>query len=344
MTWMLRLSAFVGLTLCCACAPPAETPRSDPPSGVASYLDVRTPGEPQTGGVRMIPLKEGYRVWTKQFGRSPMKVLLLHGGPAVTHEYMEAFESFFPKASIEFFEYDQLGAYYSDQPDDESLWNVDRFVEEVEQVRTALGLDKDDFYLLGHSWGGILAMEYALKHQDHLKGLIIADMTADFDRYAAYNAKLRAELPKDVLDKLAAYESKGAYHDPAYEEMVFGNYYSQHILRLPEWPEPVTRSFKHINQKVYEYMQGPSEFVPGGILKGWSAWDRLGNIQVPTLTVGATYDTMNPADMEEMSKLVRHGRFLLCPNGSHMSMWDDQEVFMKGVIQFIEDVQGGKFP
>jgi proline iminopeptidase len=330
------------LTLLCACAPPAEAPRNESP--VVDYLDFRTPGEPQTGGVRMIPLKEGFHVWTKQFGNSPMKVLLLHGGPAATHEYMEAFESFFPKAKIEFFEYDQLGSDYSDQPDDMSLWNVDRFVEEVEQVRTALGLDKDNFYLLGHSWGGILAMEYALKHQDHLKGLIIADMTADFDRYAAYNAKLRAELPQDVLEKLAEYESKGAYHDPEYEQMVFNQYYAKHILRMPEWPEPVMRSFKHLNQKVYEYMQGPSEFVPGGILKGWTAWDGLKDLQVPTLTVGATYDTMNPKDMEEMSKLVQHGRFLLCPNGSHMSMWDDQEVFMKGVIRFIEDVQGGKFP
>jgi proline iminopeptidase len=344
MTQQLAVLALVlaGAASTCACVPRAETPKPDTTAG--SYLDFRTPGEPQTGGVRMIPLKEGFRVWTKQFGTSPMKVLLLHGGPAATHEYMEAFESFFPRAGIEFFEYDQLGAAYSDQPDDESLWNVDRFVEEVEQVRTALGLEQDDFYLLGHSWGGILAMEYALKHQDHLKGLIIADMTADFGRYAAYNAKLRAGLPKDVLDQLAEYESRGAYHDPKYEELVFSQYYSKHILRMPEWPDPVERAFKHLNQKVYEYMQGPSEFVPGGILKGWSAWDRLDQIRVPTLTVGATYDTMDPADMEEMSKRVQHGRFLLCPNGSHMSMWDDQEVFMKGVIQFIEDVQGGKFP
>jgi proline iminopeptidase len=292
----------------------------------------------------MIQLQEGYRVWTKRFGNAPIKVLLLHGGPAATHEYMECFESFFPQAGIEFYEYDQLGSYYSDQPQDQSLWKTERFVEEVEQVRKALGLDKDNFYLLGNSWGGLLAMEYALKYQDNLKGLIVANMTADFGKYAAYNAKLRAELPADVLAKLGEYESKGAYTDPAYQEMVVREYYGRHICTLPEWPEPAARSFKHINQSVYAYMQGPSEFVPGGILKGWSVWDRLGDIRVPTLMVGAAHDTMNPAEMEEMSRLVQKGRYLFCPNGSHLAMWDDQEVFMNGVIGFIQDVHEGRFP
>jgi proline iminopeptidase len=190
-----------------------------------SYVDFRTPGDYQAGGGRMVELQEGYRVWTKRFGNSPMKVLLLHGGPALTHEYMECFESFFPKAGIEFYEYDQLGSYYSDQPQDQSLWTLERFVEEVEQVRKTLGLGKDDFYLLGNSWGGLLAMEYALKYQEHLKGLIIANMTGDFARYAAHNAKLRAELPGEVLEKLQA-----AYHDLAYMEMVIQHYYKQHIL------------------------------------------------------------------------------------------------------------------
>ena len=338
---MTMRKAFTLLLLSGAsCAPPPET-KTD---SAASYLDFRTPGEVQAGGVQRIQLQEGYRVWTKRFGNAPMKVLLLHGGPAATHEYMECFESFFPQAGIEFYEYDQLGSYYSDQPEDQSLWTTERFVEEVEQVRKALGLERDNFYLLGNSWGGLLAMEYALKYQDNLKGLIVANMTADFGKYAAYNAKLRAELPADVLAKLGEYESKGAYTDPAYQEMVVREYYGRHICTLPEWPEPAARSFKHINQSVYAYMQGPSEFVPGGILKGWSVWDRLGDIRVPTLMVGAAHDTMNPAEMEEMSRLVQKGRYLFCPNGSHLAMWDDQEVFMNGVISFIKDVHEGRFP
>jgi len=298
-----------------------------------------------TGGVRMIHLKEGYRVWTKKFGDSPtMKVLLLHGGPADTHEYMECFESFFPQANIEFYEYDQLGSQYSDQPDDMSLWTIDRFVEEVEQVRKALRLDSSNFFLLGHSWGGLLAMEYALKHQDALKGLIISNMTADFDKYETYNAKLRSLLPAKTLRTLEQYESRGDYHNPAYTKLVNSAYYNRHICRLKEWPEPLTRSFGHLNEKVYEYMQGPSEFVPGGILKHWSVWNRLHEITVPTLTIGAAHDTMNPKEMRAMSTLVQHGRYLHCPDGSHLAMWDDQQVYMAGVIDFIHDVQAGRFP
>jgi proline iminopeptidase len=317
-------------------------PKSSPEGQSCTYVNFTTPGAYQQAGIQMIQLKEGYKVWTKRFGNSPMKVLLLHGGPALTHEYMECFQSFFPKANIEFYEYDQLGSKYSDRPQDTSLWTIERFVEEVEQVRQALGLNKDNFYLLGNSWGGLLAMEYALKYQDNLKGLIVCNMTADFGKYEAYNAKLRAQLRPTLLDSLKAFEDKGDYFNPAYADMVFREYYTRHICTLEEWPEPVTRSFANINQDVYVYMQGPSEFVPGGILKGWSVWDRLKEIRVPTLTVGAKYDTMNPEEMEEMSKLVQKGRYLYCPNGSHLAMWDDQETFMNGVIDFVKDVHSGE--
>jgi len=317
--------------------------QQQPAAENCAYVNFQTPGEVQAAGVQMIKLREGYRVWTKRFGNAPMKVLLLHGGPAATHEYMECFESFFPQANIEFYEYDQLGSYYSDKPTGDSLWTLPRFVEEVEQVRLALGLNQDNFYLLGNSWGGMLAMEYALKYQANLKGLIICNMTADFDKYEAYNNQLRSQMRPSLIDTLSAYESKGDYHNPVYENLVFAEYYTKHLCRLPEWPEAVTRSFGHLNQHVYEYMQGPSEFVPGGILKGWSVWNRLQELTVPTLTVGAKYDTMNPQEMEEMSKLVKNGRYLYCPNGSHLAMWDDQKVFMAGVVDFIKDVQNGQF-
>jgi len=196
---------------------------------------------------------------------------------------------------------------------------------------------------LGQSWGGILAMEYALKYQQHIKGLMICNMTADFHKYAAYNAKLRKQLRPSLIDSLLVYEEAGDYLNETYQEIVFENFYRKHLCRLEEWPEPITRSFGHLNQTVYEYMQGPSEFVPGGILKDWSVWDKLENISVPTLTVGGKYDTMNPAEMEEMSKLVQKGRYLYCPNGSHLSQWDDQEVFMEGVISFIKDVYEERF-
>lgn len=307
-----------------------------------SYLDVTDSGV-QTAGIKMITIDGKYKVWTKRFGNGAIKVLLLHGGPAMTHEYMECFESFFPKANIEFYEYDQLGSYYSDQPDDSSLWTTERFVEEVEQVRKALGLNKDNFYLLGNSWGGILAMEYALKYQENLKGLIVSNMVASIPRYEQYNNKLRSEMRKSLVDSLEVFEKKGDFQNPVYLELVQKEYYDKHICRIVPNPDPLMRSFKHVNPTIYVMMQGPSEFKTGGRLLHWDRWNDLQNIHVPTLMVGAKYDTMNPEEMEEMSKLVKHGRYLYCPDGSHLAMWDDQQHYYPGVIQFLKDVQEGRF-
>ncbi len=311
-------------------------------TATCGYLDFKDEGV-QSGGVRMITIDGKYKVWTKRFGKGDIKVLLLHGGPAMTHEYMECFESFFPKENIEFYEYDQLGSYYSDQPEDSSLWTTERFVEEVEQVRIALGLNQDNFYLLGNSWGGILAMEYALKYQQHLKGLVVSNMVASIPRYEAYNTMLRSQMRKTLIDTLEMYESKGDYQNPVYVDLVMKEYYHKHICRLEEWPDPVLRSFKHVNPVIYVMMQGPNEFKVGGRLLHWDRWNDLADIKVPTLMIGAKYDTMNPEDMEEMSKLVAKGRYLYCPNGSHLAMWDDQENYYPGIIQFLKDVQGGSF-
>lgn len=311
---------------------------------VADYFAHKDSGV-QVAGIKMIPITTPvgtFKVWTKTIGNNPrIKVLLLHGGPAMTHEYMEAFESFFPKEGFEMIEYDQLGSYYSDQPTDSSLWTTERFVEEVEQVRQALGLSKDNFYILGNSWGGILAMEYALKYQQHLKGLIICNMMASIPDYEKYNGVLRAQMRPGLVDTLQSYESKGLFKDPVYQQLVFDEYYTKHLCRLSEWPEPVNRCFKHINETVYVMMQGPSEFKVGGRLLTWDRKADLPKITVPTLTVGAKYDTMDPAHMEWMSKQLKNGKYLYCPNGSHLSMWDDQKIFMEGVIKFIKETDAG---
>lgn len=303
--------------------------------------------EVQTGGVKMVEIETPvgkFKVWTKKFGDNPrIKILLLHGGPAMTHEYMECFESFFPKEGFEMYEYDQLGSYYSDQPDNDSLWTTPRFVEEVEQVRRALGLNKDNFYLLGNSWGGILAMEYALKYQDNLKGLIISNMMPSIPDYEKYNTELRSQMRKSLVDSLNAFEAKGDFKNPVYVDLVTREYYNKHICRLPEWPEPVNRTFKHLNEHIYVLMQGPSEFKVGGRLITWDRKASLPNIKVPTLSIGAKYDTMDPKAMEQLSKAVQKGRYLYCPDGSHLSFWDDQKTYFPNVIQFIKDVDENRF-
>jgi proline iminopeptidase len=302
----------------------------------------------EAGGVRMIPIETPvgtFNVWTKRFGTNPrIKVLLLHGGPAMTHEYMECFETFFLREGFEFYEYDQLGSYYSDQPTDSSLWTTERFVEEMEQVRKAIGADSSNFFVLGNSWGGILAMEYALKYQQHLKGLIVANMVASAPEYGTYADEVLAkQMDPAVLAEIREIEAKQDFGNPRFMELLQEQYYNHHICRLNPWPEPCTRSFKHGNNTIYTLMQGPSEFGISGRLATWDIKARLKEIQTPTLMIGAKHDTMDPAAMEEQSKMVPHGRFLYCPNGSHLSMWDDQQVFMGGVIRFIHDVDSELF-
>src|SRR5438876_6990975 len=152
---------------------------SQPPR---SYFDTSTwdPRDVVSGGSRMVPIdtpRGRFRVWTKRVGTNPdLKVLLLHGGPGATDELYECFDTWLPGAGIEYYYYDQLGSYRSDQPHDASLWDLARFVGEVDQVRKALQLDSSNFVLLGQSWGGLLAIEYAVHHQQHLKGLVISNM------------------------------------------------------------------------------------------------------------------------------------------------------------------------
>ncbi len=318
------------------------------PRAPASYFDHTGRDDVSSGGVKMVAVdtpKGTFHVWTKRVGNNPrVKVLLLHGGPGFTHEYLECFDSYFPREGFEYYYYDQLGSYYSDQPDDSSLWDTARFVEEVEQVRQALGLDRENFYLLGHSWGGILAMEYALEYQDHLKALIISNMMASIPEYSAYaKSAFKTSMDPAVLAEVLQIEAAKDYQNPRYMELLIPHHYEHHILRIPyaQWPDPVLRAFKHMNPAVYIPMQGPSELDTSGKLEKWDRTADLAKITVPTLVVGAQHDTMDPAHMEMMAGKVAKGRYLYCPNGSHLSMYDDQTTYMDGVIRFIHDVDRG---
>ncbi len=307
----------------------------------SSYFDNPERGV-QNGGVKMIAIetpKGKFNVWTKRVGNNPtVKILLLNGGPGCTHEYFECFESFLPKEGIEFIYYDQLACGNSDNPKDTSLFDLNRYVEEVEQVRIVLGLDKNNFYLLGHSWGGILAMQYSLKYQDHLKGLIISDMMASCPEYGKYADVLAKQMNPAALDSIRTIEKKKDFNNPAYMSLLLKHFYSQHICRIQPYPEPVARSFGKMNMDLYVTMQGPSEFGISGKLTNWDVSKELKNIHVPTLVIGATYDSMDPKYMEWMSKEIPGAQFLLCEKGSHMCMWDDQETYISGLVKFVKGV------
>jgi proline iminopeptidase len=320
-----------------------------PPPFPSKYLDYSGRNDALSGGVKMIAVetpKGTFHVWTKRVGNNPrIKVLLLHGGPGFTHEYLEAADSYFPGAGIEYYYYDQLGSYYSDQPDDPDLWDTSRFVEEVETVRKALGLGPENFYLLGHSWGGILATEYALKYQQNLKALIISNMVGSVPLYNEYASKvIFPQMDPAVLAEIKKLEETGGTEKPRYMELLIPHHYEKHILRMPaaDWPDPVKRAFKHINPNVYVPMQGPSELGASGKLLHWDRMADLSKIQVPTLMIGARYDTMDPELMKKMADMVKRGRYLYCPNGSHLDMYDDQKTYFDGLIAFIRDVDAKK--
>ncbi len=329
-----------------AIAAPAARPHPAAPAAPATYFDNTGRDDVLAGGVRMIPIHTpsgDFHVWTKRVGNNPkLKVLLLHGGPGATHEYFEAFDSWFPGAGIEYYYYDQLGSAYSDQPKGMApLLSIDRYVDEVEQVRQALHLDKDDFCLLGHSWGGILAIEYALKYQQHLKCLVVSNMMSSIPEYNRYaHETLMPAMDQAALKEILALEAAKRYDDPRYEALL-QPFYEEHILRMPsaQWPEPVLRSFAHLNKAVYVPMQGPSEMGASGILADWDRTADLHRITVPTLVIGAGHDTMEPAFMEKMSKRFPDGHYLFCPDGGHMAMYDDQATYMHGLIGFLRGVE-----
>jgi len=313
---------------------------------LSSYLDCSGRDDALSGGARQVPVNTPtgtYRVWVKRVGNNPdLRMLLLHGGPGSTHEYLEACDTYLPAAGVEYYYYDQLGSGFSDQPDEPALWELDRFVDEVEQVRRALELDRNNFVLFGQSWGGILAIEYALRYQQHLRGLVISNMMSSVPAYNAYATQvLMPEMDQTALAEIQSLEASGDTENPRYTELLEPHYVN-HVLRMPasDWPDPVQRGFAHINPAIYVSMQGPSELgiSPDAKLADWDRTDALELIKVPTLVIGARYDTMDPAHMEMMAGRLPAGRYLHCPNGSHLAMYDDQAAYFAGLIEFLHSI------
>jgi proline iminopeptidase len=307
-------------------------------------LETSDVSEIKTGGSKLISINKKYNVWTKKVGEGKIKVLLLHGGPGFSHDYFECFEDFLPKENIQFYYYDQLGSGNSDVPADTALWNTNRFVEEVEEVRKGLGLE--NFYILGHSWGSLLAMEYLLKYQRHVKGAVLSNMTASIADFVDYSTVLKSKLFTDRDKKLFdSLDRAKAYSSPHYASLLNEKLYSKVICRLPLalWPEPLTRAFKKANQTIYMQMQGVDEFHVTGNLLNWNFWDKLPKIKVPTLVLGGVFDEMNPQSMKREAQLIPNSRLHLCPRGSHMAMYDDQNNYFSALVGFLKDVEEERF-
>jgi len=331
----LLFVALTGLAALTACNSPKKNQVSNNPVKTDSI---------KTGGNKLIEIDGKYKVWTKKVGDGKIKVLLLHGGPGFSHDYLECFDDFLPKEGMEIYYYDQLGCGNSDKPADTTLWTVPRYVEEVEQVRKGLGLD--NFYIVGHSWGTLLAMEYLDKYQPHVKGAVFSNMTGSLKDYIDYTAILKSRLftpgDKALYDSL---DSRKAYTSAQYTDLLMNKLYTQVLCRMPleKWPEPLMRTFKKPNQTIYLQMQGVDEFHVTGNFKNWDFWDRLPKLKIPVLVLGGQYDEMNPASMKKEGRLLPNSRTYLCPEGSHMAMYDDQQRYFSSLITFLKDVDQGTF-
>jgi L-proline amide hydrolase len=234
--------------------------------------------------------------------------------------------------------YDQLGCGKSPVPSNPDMWTVELFVEEVDVVRQALGLER--LHILGQSWGGMLGMEYALAQPEGVESLIICDSPGRMDLWVEEANRLRADLPSDVQETLLKHEQAGTTDDPAYEEacLVF---YNRHVCRVP-WSDSVSRSFAQMPNEVYMTMNGPSEFHCIGTLRTWDVTPRLGEITIPTLVISGRYDEATPKISKEVSDAIPGAEWVLFEESSHMPHEEEPERFRQVVGDFLAQTEGAR--
>jgi L-proline amide hydrolase len=288
-----------------------------------------------------IPFR-GFETWYRAVGETEdgkLPVLLLHGGPGGTHDYLEPLEAVAETGRRAVF-YDQLGCGKSDLPDDPSMYTVELFVDEVGVVRRALGLDH--VHVFGSSWGGMLAMEYALTQPAGLASLVLASSPASIPQWVEETGKLRSQLPPEVQATLQRHEDAGTTDDPEYVEACLA-FYTRHVCRADPWPDCVNRSFAFIEESglVYHTMNGPSEFHVTGTLREWSVVDRLGEIDVPTLVVTGEHDEATPVINRTVSEGIPGAESRIYPDASHMAHVEDTAGYVRLLDDFLSRVEAG---
>lgn len=296
-------------------------------------------------GTTIITLDNGYHLWTRTVGYGDIKLLCLHGGPGGTHEYWENFGDELADLGVQVSMYDQLGSFYSDQPDysDPQIaakyLTYDYFLEEVEEVRQKLGLD--NFYLIGQSWGGLLVQMYAVKYGQHLKGAIISSMVDEIDEYVTSVNQCRLQtLGADKVRYMQKIEQENRLDDPTYQSYV-DILNAEYVNR--KQPEAIRHLVSTMATDVYNVFQGDNEFVITGKLKDWHFRQHLHEIKVPTLLTFGEHETMPLATAKIMQQEIPHARLETTPNGGHHHMIDNAPVYFAHLKKFIRDVEEGNF-
>lgn len=278
----------------------------------------------------------GFRFFYKSFGEVSKKgtVLCLHGGPGSTHDYLLPLADL-SKYGYRVVLYDQLGCGKSDLPKDYSFFTVERAVEEVEVFRRALKLGK--IHLMGSSWGGLLAIAYALKYQRNLKSLITTGGLASVPLTFAEMQRLKRGLQRKVLRKIEKYESNGDYQNPKYLKLV-EIFYKKHLCRLPKWPAELSYSIKKISRPVYLTMNGPNEFTITGNIRYWDVTGELRKIKVPTLVTGGKYDEVTPKVARSIHNGIKGSKLFIFRNSSHLPMWEERQKYIEVLYRFLSRI------
>ncbi len=281
----------------------------------------------------------GHKVWYRIIGEpeepGKLPLLCLHGGPGAPHDYLEPLEELATSGRRVVF-YDQLGCGNSDLPSDPSLWTIELFVNEIDVIRDALGLDH--VHLLGQSWGGMLALEYTLTRPAGLASLILASTTASVPEWIAEANRLRADLPPEVQQVLLHHETSETTDNPVYQDLMM-MFYKRHVCRLAEWPEFVTRTFDRLRQEVYGTMWGPSEFHATGTLREWDVRDRLGEIDIPTLVTAGRYDEATPDLAETLRRGIPNSEVVIFEESAHMAHAEEPERYRQVLKDYLTRVE-----
>jgi len=289
-----------------------------------------TPGTPEAEGRISVP---GGQVWYKivGVGRPGVPLLCLHGGPGMPHDYLEPLADLAGDRPVVF--YDQLGCGRSDQPANEALWTVDRFVEELAVVRDALGLDR--VHLFGNSWGGWLALQYVLDRQPRLQSLILSSSPPSVARWISDCAQLRAALDEQTRDVLDRHEAGGYFGCPEYQAAVL-QFYRRHLCRLDPWPDCLERTFAGMGASVYATMWGPSEFGPvTGRLRDWDVTDRLAEVSVPTLVTGGRHDEARPEHLAVLASGIDGAELVIFEQSAHLAFVEEPERYLSVIAGFL---------
>lgn len=283
-----------------------------------------------------IPVSGG-NIWYKIVGanRKNIPLLLLHGGPGAPHDYLEPFEALSDERPVIF--YDQLGCGNSDKPSDISLWTIERFVNELEQVRTYLGLDK--MHLHGQSWGTMLAIDFMLiKKPKDVVSLILSGPCLSSYRFASDQRVYLSELPETLQSIISECEASRDFGSKEYQNAMM-DYYRIHVCRLDPWPDCLNRTLEKLGHEVYEQMWGPSEFTVTGTLKGYERVDQLKEITVPTLFTCGEYDEATPTATTYYHSMLPGSEIVIFEGASHEHHLEKTDEYLEVVRNFIDKIE-----